>query len=100
MKDWMVIEDLHKIQVPTLIVNGAHDSIVDSAITPFIEKIPNVKWVKFQVCAASTSSYYMTTVYKSSLRTQKSSHMAHYEERPEFMQTVREFLYPAVGRIL
>ncbi|TEB33460.1 proline-specific peptidase [Coprinellus micaceus] len=70
MKDWTVVDDLHNIVVPTLVINGAQDSIVDSSLTPFIERIPEVKWVKFQ----------------------HSSHMAHYEERDKFMHTIREFL--------
>ncbi|KAF5320504.1 hypothetical protein D9611_010703 [Ephemerocybe angulata] len=71
LKNWSVIRELHKIQVPTLVTNGAQDEVTDHAIAPHISEIPNVKRVKFL----------------------NSSHMAHYEERAAFMQTIEKFLY-------
>ncbi|TEB33461.1 proline-specific peptidase [Coprinellus micaceus] len=65
MKDWSVVDQLSKIQVPTLVLNGAQDSARNFSVAPFVDRIPNVKWVKFE----------------------NSSHMAHFEERERFMQT-------------
>ncbi|TEB33465.1 proline-specific peptidase [Coprinellus micaceus] len=75
LRDWSVIDQLSNIQVPTLVTNGAADGATDSAVAPFVEKIPNAKWVKFE----------------------NSSHMAHFEERESFMQTVGNFLYHHSG---
>ncbi|KAJ3533754.1 hypothetical protein NMY22_g7210 [Coprinellus aureogranulatus] len=71
IKDWSVLDQLPNIQVPTLVINGLDDSCRDTAVAPFVEKIPDVRWVKFT----------------------NSSHMAHFEEREKFMQTIRSFLY-------
>ncbi|KAF8900835.1 proline-specific peptidase [Gymnopilus junonius] len=60
LKDWSVIEEeLHKITVPTLLLNGRHDEAQDSAMIEFFTRLHNVKWVQFA----------------------ESSHMAQYEER-------------------
>ncbi|KAJ4471413.1 proline iminopeptidase [Lentinula aciculospora] len=68
--DWTVIEDAHKINVPTLITNGRLDEAQDEVVVPFFREIPRVKWVRFE----------------------KSSHMPHFEERERYMEEVRAFL--------
>ncbi|KAJ7622536.1 proline-specific peptidase [Roridomyces roridus] len=67
---WTVINDLHKISVPTLLINGKEDDAQDVSVTPFFERIPKVKWVQFA----------------------ESSHMPFFEERERFLQVVGEFL--------
>jgi len=42
LKTWSVIDDLHKINVPTLIVNGRYDEAHDIAVRPFFKYIPRV----------------------------------------------------------
>ncbi|GLB35787.1 putative proline-specific peptidase [Lyophyllum shimeji] len=70
LKDWAIIEEAHKISVPTLLVNGSMDEATDAVVAPFFDKIPRVKWVTFA----------------------KSSHMAFFEERERFMTVVGAFL--------
>ncbi|EXJ65834.1 uncharacterized protein A1O5_11075 [Cladophialophora psammophila CBS 110553] len=43
LKTWSVIEDVHKITVPTLLLNGEWDEARDSCVYPFFQ-IPKVKW--------------------------------------------------------
>jgi L-proline amide hydrolase len=70
LKDWTIIEDAHKISVPTLLLNGRYDEAQDSVMAPFFREIPHVKWVGFA----------------------GSSHMSHFEERERFMEVVGNFL--------
>ena len=70
LKDWTVTADAHKITVPTLVTNGKYDEAQDSVVAPFVQEIPNVKWVKFS----------------------ESSHMSHFEEREKYMAEVGKFL--------
>ncbi|KAF9645351.1 proline iminopeptidase [Thelephora ganbajun] len=70
LANWTVIDRLHKIKVPTLVMNGAHDFIQDFVIQPFLDKLPHVKYHKFE----------------------NSSHTPFFEEREEFMSIVGRFL--------
>ncbi|KAJ7055561.1 proline iminopeptidase [Mycena amicta] len=71
LKTWSMLDDAHKITVPTLLINGAHDEARDSVVYPFFEKIFGpVRWVTLP----------------------ESSHMAHWEERERFMELVAGFL--------
>ncbi|KAJ7213170.1 proline-specific peptidase [Mycena pura] len=70
MKPWTVIDDLHKISVPTLLINGRYDDAQDVGVVPFFKKIPRVQWVQFA----------------------ESSHMPFFEETERFFQIVGEFL--------
>lgn len=49
MKDWSVVEQLANIRAPILVMNGAADGATDSAVEPFTTRIPDAKWVKFEV---------------------------------------------------
>ena len=64
------MDDLHKISVETLIMNGRYDEAQDSCVVPFFRKIPKVKWVTLA----------------------ESSHTGHLEERERYMQLVGGFL--------
>ncbi|KAK7045124.1 proline iminopeptidase [Favolaschia claudopus] len=70
LKYWSMIQDAHKIGVPTLLLNGRYDEAQDSVVVPFFQEITNVKWVTFA----------------------ESSHMIHFEERERYMQVVGDFL--------
>ncbi|KAF5368941.1 hypothetical protein D9758_003047 [Tetrapyrgos nigripes] len=70
LKDWSMIEDAHRINVPTLLTNGRHDEVHDISVAPFFEKIPKVKWVTFE----------------------NSSHTAFIEETERFLKVVADFL--------
>ncbi|KAI0109019.1 Alpha/Beta hydrolase protein [Nemania sp. FL0031] len=69
-KDWEGWKDAHKIEVPTLLLNGRYDEATDQCVQPWFTHIPKVKWVTLE----------------------NSSHMGHYEERERYMQLVGEFL--------
>ncbi|KAJ3563526.1 hypothetical protein NP233_g8882 [Leucocoprinus birnbaumii] len=70
LKTWSIIDDLPKINVPTLLTNGATDEASDSCVSPYFKLIPRVKWVHFA----------------------KSSHMAHFEEPKKFYSVLGSFL--------
>ncbi|KAJ7829362.1 proline-specific peptidase [Mycena leptocephala] len=70
MKAWTVVDDIHKISVPTLLLNGRYDDAQDVGVVPFFERIPAVKWVQFA----------------------ESSHMPFLEEEECFFQIVGDFL--------
>ena len=59
-----------EIDVPTLVINGARDFAQDWVVAPFVENIPDMKWVKFE----------------------HSSHTPFWEERDDFNQVVAKYL--------
>ncbi|CCL98485.1 uncharacterized protein FIBRA_00483 [Fibroporia radiculosa] len=70
LRSWNIISELHKINVPTLLTNGAYDTAQDLVMAPAFEKISKVKWYTFS----------------------RSAHMAFVEEREKYMKVVAEFL--------
>lgn len=70
LKDWTVVEDAHKIQAETFLINGRYDQVQDMAIMPFFERIPRVRWVTLE----------------------NSSHLTHLEERERYMELLGTFL--------
>ncbi|KAJ8481737.1 hypothetical protein ONZ51_g5825 [Trametes cubensis] len=70
LKNWSIIDEAHKINVPTFLLNGAYDEAADSSVMPFFKLIPKVKWFTFA----------------------ESSHMPHWEEREKYMKLVADFL--------
>lgn len=70
LREWSVIDRLDRIDVPTLVINGAYDEATDAVVRPFVDLIPHAEWVRFE----------------------QSSHMPHWEERDEFMRVVGAFL--------
>ncbi|KAF8815260.1 proline-specific peptidase [Phlegmacium glaucopus] len=69
LKDWNIIDQLHKINVPTLLTNGRYDEATDTVVYPFFKHIPRVKWVQFT----------------------ESSHVAQHEETERVMEVVGQF---------
>lgn len=70
LMSWSVVGKLDAIKVPTLITNGIEDEAQDEVFKPFVDEVPDIKWVKFE----------------------KSSHMAFHEEREAYMKVVSNFL--------
>lgn len=61
---------MSKIEVPAMLLNGAHDEATDMTVQPYFELIPRVRWFTFA----------------------NSSHMPHWEEREQFMEVVARFI--------
>jgi L-proline amide hydrolase len=70
LKDWTIIDRLHHICVPTLILSGAYDEAQPICVEPFHEHIDGARWVIFE----------------------SSSHTPFLEEPEAYLATVREFL--------
>lgn len=64
------MSELHKIAVPTLVLNGRYDEATDEVVRPLFEHIPRVRWYTFA----------------------ESSHMPYWEERERYMKFVSDFL--------
>jgi hypothetical protein len=47
LQDWSIVEECHRIFVPTLITNGRMNEATDDIVMPFVKNIPGVKWVQF-----------------------------------------------------
>jgi L-proline amide hydrolase len=70
LKTWSVVDSVHKITAPTLLISGRFDEAMPSTIQPFADAIPDVRWRVFD----------------------NSSHVPHIEEREAYMQLVESFL--------
>ncbi|KAI0476533.1 proline iminopeptidase [Xylariaceae sp. FL0804] len=69
-KDWEGWKEAHKINVPTLVLNGRYDEMRDPVVEPWFRTIPQVRWVTLE----------------------NSSHMTHWEQRDRFMELCGGFL--------
>ena len=70
LKTWSVIDRLHRINVPTLIISGRHDEATPACVQPFKDNIKGATWEIFE----------------------QSSHMPHVEEQEKCMKHVGNFL--------
>ncbi len=70
LKDWDITPELHRIDVPTLILSGRHDEATPACVQPYKDGIKGSRWVIFE----------------------DSSHMPHVEEQALCMATVGAFL--------
>ncbi|KII93933.1 hypothetical protein PLICRDRAFT_410069 [Plicaturopsis crispa FD-325 SS-3] len=70
LKDWSIVDEVHNISVPTLLINGRYDEAQDEAVVPYFRSIPKVKWVTFA----------------------ESAHLPFHEERQRFVEIVGTFL--------
>ncbi|KAF8449102.1 proline-specific peptidase [Boletus edulis BED1] len=70
LKTWSIIDDLYKINVPTLLLNGRYDEAHDLTVEPYFQHIPKVKWIQFA----------------------HSAHVPQLEETERFMEVVGNFL--------
>jgi L-proline amide hydrolase len=70
MKDWSIIDRLHRIEAPTLVFRGAHDEATPACVQPFLDNIPRAEGLVFH----------------------NSSHMPHVEEKADCLAAVERFL--------
>lgn len=70
LKDWDVSDRVAHINVPVLLISGAHDEATPATVQPFAGHIPDVRWHIFP----------------------NSSHMPHVEEFDDCIKVVGEFL--------
>jgi len=70
LKNWNILNDLHKIDVPTLLVSGAFDEATPAMVSDIHKLIPGSVWELFP----------------------ESSHMPHIEEPARFKRIVNAFL--------
>ena len=75
MKAWTIIDRLARIDVPVLLISGRYDEATPEVVQPFMDHIPDARWVIFEA----------------------SSHMPHVEERELCMKTVNDFLSRAIN---
>ena len=65
-----MVDELHKIKNPTLLINGEYDEAQDSCVAPFFREIPKVKWVTMA----------------------DASHCSNLEHPEKYMKIVSDFL--------
>ncbi|PMD41797.1 proline-specific peptidase [Hyaloscypha variabilis F] len=70
LREWSMVGEARKIEVPTLLINGEREIASDECLGPFWREIPKVKWVKFA----------------------NSAHGPWLEERERFFRVVGDFL--------
>ena len=70
MRHWSIVERLHAVAVPTLLVSGRHDEATPATVQPFFDNIPDVRWEIFE----------------------ESSHSPHVEETARCLRVVGGFL--------
>ncbi|PBK92785.1 proline-specific peptidase [Armillaria gallica] len=69
-KTWSIIDVLHKITYPTLIVSAPNDEVQDVAVMPWFLKVPKIKWLELS----------------------NSTHLGLYEEMDRYLRVLRQFL--------
>jgi L-proline amide hydrolase len=67
---WSVVDGVHNINAPTLLLSGRHDEATPATVQPFFDNIPDVRWEIFE----------------------DSSHMPFVEEPERYRAVVEEFL--------
>jgi L-proline amide hydrolase len=70
LRTWSVIDEVHAIDVPTLLVSGRFDEATPATVQPFFDGIPDVRWEILE----------------------ESSHMPFLEEQKRFDEVVTSFL--------
>uniref|UniRef100_A0A8H7MZQ2 AB hydrolase-1 domain-containing protein n=1 Tax=Bionectria ochroleuca TaxID=29856 RepID=A0A8H7MZQ2_BIOOC len=70
LRNWTIIPELHKIKVPTLLINAVNDEAQDVTMQPFADNIKNSKWVKLD----------------------NAAHFSHVDQREEYIQHIQDFL--------
>ena len=70
LRTWSVVDRVAAIEVPTLVVTGAHDEATPATVQPFLDAVPDVRWEVFA----------------------DSSHMPHVEEAERYAAVVTGFL--------
>jgi L-proline amide hydrolase len=70
LKDWTILDRLHEIAIPTLLLSGAYDEATPAIVRAIVERIPKAAWILFP----------------------ESSHTPHLEEPVAFAAAVTAFL--------
>ena len=70
LKTWTILDRLHTIEIPTLLLSGRHDEATPLIVGSIAERIPHAEWIVFE----------------------NSSHMPHVEEHAAFVAATRGFL--------
>ncbi|HEY5265854.1 MAG TPA: proline iminopeptidase-family hydrolase [Acidimicrobiales bacterium] len=70
LKEWSVVDRVHQISVPTLLLSGRYDEATPATVQPFFDAIPDVSWEIFE----------------------ESSHMPFVEETERYLNVVEAFL--------
>jgi pimeloyl-ACP methyl ester carboxylesterase len=70
LKNYDITSKVHKISIPTLLINGQYDEATDACMKPYFDLVPKVKWVTIP----------------------DASHMPQWEQRERFMEIVSGFL--------
>lgn len=70
LKDWSVVDEVHRIEVPTLLLTGRHDEATPVTVQPYSDRIPEVRWEVLE----------------------DSSHLPHLEEPERFREVVLDYL--------
>jgi pimeloyl-ACP methyl ester carboxylesterase len=71
------VPELHKINVPTLLINGSEDEAQDVAMQPFYDCVRQVKWVTLDGAA----------------------HFSHVDQRDKYMRHLQSFLMSDAGNM-
>ncbi|KAF2148635.1 proline-specific peptidase [Myriangium duriaei CBS 260.36] len=70
LKTWTVVDRLHLIDRPTLVINGEFDIVDQGCVKPFFDNIPKVKWMTLK----------------------DKSHLPLLEDTKTYLQLVAQFL--------
>jgi L-proline amide hydrolase len=70
LRNWSVVDKVHKITAPTLLASGRFDEATPGTVQPFFDNIPDVRWEIFE----------------------NSSHMPFVEEPERYLSVVEAFL--------
>lgn len=70
LRNWSVVDEVHRIEAPTLLLSGYYDEATPATVQPFFDNIPDVRWEIFE----------------------ESSHMPFIEEPEKYRQVVESFL--------
>jgi L-proline amide hydrolase len=70
LKNWSIIDRVHRIVAPTLLISGKHDEATPAVVQPFANGIKGARWDIFE----------------------NSSHLPHVEETERCMQVIGDFL--------
>lgn len=70
VEEWSVIDRLHRISCPTLVINGVEDSAQDECVEPFVSNIPKVRWIRYE----------------------RSGHMPWFEQKELYFSNLGDFL--------
>ena len=70
LRDWSVVDEVHSIIAPTLLISGRHDEATPATVQPFFDAIGDVRWEIFE----------------------DSSHMPFVEETERYLEVVEAFL--------